>query len=71
MGRCMVTYRDIVPSLRLMKMCVWIILLGAQGRGIVGYRHNNAMNMFLECDAVPGYDGPRAQMEDTNGLVMA
>jgi cell division control protein 24 len=47
-------------------------LIGAPGRETpMGYRRNNAMSMPPERDAVPGYDRPRAQTEDTNGPVMA
>ncbi|KAJ7462255.1 hypothetical protein B0H11DRAFT_2054796 [Mycena galericulata] len=42
------------------------------GRGTpVGTRRINAQSMPPERDAVPGYDRPRAQTEDTNGPVMA
>jgi cell division control protein 24 len=44
----------------------------ASGRGTpLGARRNNAMSMPPERDAIPGYDRPRAQTEDTNGFVMA
>lgn len=46
--------------------------INAQGRETpMGYRRNNAMSMPPERDAIPGYDRPRAQTEDTNGPVMA
>lgn len=42
------------------------------GRGTpLGTRRLNAQSMPPERDAVPGYDRPRAQTEDTNGPVMA
>ncbi|KAJ6593870.1 hypothetical protein B0H19DRAFT_1205280 [Mycena capillaripes] len=42
------------------------------GRGTpLGTRRANAQSMPPERDAVPGYDRPRAQTEDTNGPVMA
>ncbi|KAJ7287566.1 hypothetical protein C8J57DRAFT_1284297 [Mycena rebaudengoi] len=42
------------------------------GRGTpMGTRRGNAMSMPPERDAIPGYDRPRAQTEDTNGPVMA
>ncbi|KAJ7262209.1 hypothetical protein B0H12DRAFT_1013069 [Mycena haematopus] len=43
------------------------------GRGtpLGGARRLNAQSMPPERDAVPGYDRPRAQTEDTNGPVMA
>ncbi|KAJ6609885.1 hypothetical protein B0H10DRAFT_1812724 [Mycena sp. CBHHK59/15] len=42
------------------------------GRGTpMGTRRGNAVSMPPERDAVPGYDRPRAQTEDTNGPVMA
>lgn len=43
----------------------------ASGRGTPMGRRVNAMSMPPERDAVPGYDRPRAQTEDTNGPVMA
>ena len=47
-------------------------IVGAPGRETpMGYRRNNAMSMPPERDAIPGYDRPRAQTEDTNGPVMA
>ncbi|KAJ7132781.1 hypothetical protein C8R43DRAFT_1239544 [Mycena crocata] len=45
---------------------------GQSGRGTpMGTRRINAQSMPPERDAVPGYDRPRAQTEDTNGAVMA
>ncbi|KAJ7188306.1 hypothetical protein C8R46DRAFT_1054318 [Mycena filopes] len=42
------------------------------GRGTpMGTRRLNAQSMPPERDAIPGYDRPRAQTEDTNGPVMA
>ncbi|KAJ7096355.1 hypothetical protein C8R44DRAFT_843754 [Mycena epipterygia] len=42
------------------------------GRGTpMGTRRINAQSMPPERDAIPGYDRPRAQTEDTNGPVMA
>ncbi|KAJ7218095.1 hypothetical protein GGX14DRAFT_495554 [Mycena pura] len=42
------------------------------GRGTpMGTRRTNAQSMPPAHDAVPGYDRPRAQTEDTNGPVMA
>lgn len=44
----------------------------ASGRGTpMGSRRVTAQSMPPERDAVPGYDRPRAQTEDTNGPVMA
>lgn len=45
----------------------------SSGRGtpVGAPRRGNAMSMPPERDAVPGYDRPRAQTEDTNGPVMA
>jgi cell division control protein 24 len=40
--------------------------------GAIGtLRRSNAMSMPPERDAVPGYDRPRAQTEDTNGFVIS